>query len=136
VSVRARLEAHRKNPACAVCHDRMDPLGFALEHYDPIGAWRVLDENTPVDASATLTDGTEFYGPAGLRELLLSRRDDFLRTVTEKLLTYALGRALESSDAPVVRHIVRSAAGDEHRWSAVILEIVKSLPFQQRRAES
>ena len=136
VSVRARLEAHRRNPACAVCHDRMDPLGFALEHYDAIGAWRVLDENTPVDASATLTDGTEFYGPAGLRELLLSRRDDFLRTVTEKLLTYALGRALESSDAPVVRHIVRSAAGDEHRWSAVILEIVKSLPFQQRRAES
>ena len=135
-SVRERLEQHRSNPACAVCHDRMDPLGFALEHYDPIGRWRTTDATRPIDASARLPDGTEFQGPAGLRALLLSRQDQFVRTVTEKLMTYALGRELEYSDAPAVRHVIRAAAEDDHRWSAIILEIVKSMPFQMRRAES
>ena len=135
-SVRERLEAHRRNPACAACHDQMDPLGFALEHYNAIGAWRTTDGRHPIDASARLPDGTLFEGPAGLRALLLSKRDQFVQTVTEKLLTYALGRRLEYYDAPVVRRITRAAATDDQRWSAVILAIVKSMPFQMRRSES
>ena len=135
-SVRERLEEHRRSPACAVCHDRMDPLGFALENYDPIGAWRTTDGRNPIDAFARLPDGTEFQGPAGLRALLLSKRDQFVQTVTEKLLTYALGRELEYYDAPVVRRITRLADADDQRWSSVILEIVKSMPFQMRRSES
>ena len=114
----------------------MDPLGFALENYDPIGAWRTTDGKNPIDAFARLPDGTEFQGPAGLRALLLSKRDQFVQTVTEKLLTYALGRELEYYDAPVVRRITRVADADDQRWSSVILEIVKSMPFQMRRSES
>ena len=135
-SVRERLEEHRRNPACAVCHAPMDPLGFALENFDAIGAWRTTDALSPVDASASLPDGTRFEGPAGLRTLLLSRREQFVRTVTEKLLTYALGREIEYYDAPVVRRITRRAAADDYRWSSLILEIVKSMPFQMRRSES
>jgi len=135
-SVRERLEAHRRSPSCAVCHDRMDPLGFALENYDAIGAWRTTDLTHPIDASARLPDGTAFEGPAGLRALLLSQQDQFVQTVTEKLLTYALGRQLEYYDAPVVREITRGAAADDHRWSSVILAIVRSMPFQMRRSES
>ena len=135
-SVRERLEEHRRNPACAVCHDRMDPLGFALEHYDAIGAWRTTDARNPIDASARLPDGTALQGPTGLRTFLLSKRGQFVQTVTEKLLTYALGRELEYYDAPVVRQITRAAAADDHRWASVILEIVKSMPFQMRRSES
>ena len=135
-SVRERLEEHRRNPACAVCHAPMDPLGFALENFDAIGAWRTTDALSPVDASASLPDGTRFRGPAGLRALLLSKREQFVRTVTEKLLTYALGREIEYYDAPVVRQITRTAAADDYRWSSVILEIVKSMPFQMRRSES
>ena len=135
-SVRERLEEHRRNPACAVCHAPMDPLGFALENFDAIGAWRTTDALSPVDASASLPDGTRFEGPAGLRALLLSKREQFVRTVTEKLLTYALGREIEYYDAPVVRQITRTAAADDYRWSSLILEIVKSMPFQMRRSES
>ena len=135
-SVRERLEEHRRNAACAVCHAPMDPLGFALENFDAIGAWRTTDALSPVDASASLPDGTRFRGPAGLRTLLLSKREQFVRTVTEKLLTYALGREIEYYDAPVVRQITRTAAADDYRWSTVILEIVKSMPFQMRRSES
>ena len=135
-SVRERLEEHRRNPACAVCHAPMDPLGFALENFDAIGAWRTTDALNPVDASASLPDGTRFEGPAGLRTLLLSKREQFVRTVTEKLLTYALGREIEYYDAPVVRQITRAAAADDYRWSSLILEIVKSMPFQMRRSES
>ena len=135
-SVRERLETHRRNPACATCHDRMDPLGFALEHFDPIGGWRTTDAGRPIDASAVLPDGTRLEGAAGLRSFLLSRSDQFVRTVTEKLLTYALGRDIEHFDAPVVRQIIRAAGADDYRWSSVILEIVKSMPFQMRRAES
>ena len=135
-SVRARLEEHRRQPACATCHARMDPLGFALEHYDPIGAWRGTDAGVPIDTVATLPDGTQFEGHAGLRQLLLDRHELFAQTVTEKLLTYALGRELEHYDAPVVRGILRAAAADEYRWSSMILGIVESLPFQMRRAGS
>ena len=114
----------------------MDPLGFALEHFDPIGGWRTTDARRPIDASAVLPDGTRLEGAAGLRSFLLSRSDQFVRTVTEKLLTYALGRDIEHFDAPVVRQIIRTAGADDYRWSSVILEIVKSMPFQMRRAES
>jgi hypothetical protein len=131
-SVRERLEEHRRNPACAACHARMDPLGFALENFDGVGKWRDLSEaGAPIDASGTLPDGTAFNGPAQFRRALLGRRDEFVATVAEKLLTYALGRGLEYYDAPAVRAIVRDAAPD-YRWSSIILGIVRSLPFQMR----
>jgi hypothetical protein len=136
-SVRDRLQEHRKNPACASCHLHIDPLGFALENFDAIGAWRDNGEaGTAVDASAALVDGTTFAGLPGLRELMLGKRDQFAATVTEKLMSYAIGRTIEYYDRPEIRRIVRNAAADKYRWSAVILEIVKSAPFQMRRSES
>jgi mono/diheme cytochrome c family protein len=134
-SMRERMEQHRTNTACASCHSRMDPLGFALENFDAVGRWRTtLDGATKIDASGTLPDGTAFDGPAALREALLDRRDDFVRTLTEKLLTYALGRGVEYYDFPAVRRILRATAGDEYRWSGLILELVRSVPFQMRQA--
>jgi hypothetical protein len=137
VSVRARLEEHRRNPTCAMCHAQMDPLGFALENFDAMGRWRTAAEgDSQIDASAALVDGSQFSGPAGLRTLLLERREQFVATITEKLLSYALGRRLESFDQPAVRKIVREAAGENYRWSALVRGIVTSVPFQMRRAES
>jgi hypothetical protein len=127
------MERHRENAVCATCHMAMDPPGFALENFDPIGRWRDTDGGVPIDAGTMLTDGTTVDGPAGFREYLLSRSDEFLRTVTEKLLAYALGRELHYYDAPTVRQIVRDVGGEEARWTAVILGIVKSMPFQMRR---
>jgi cytochrome c5 len=135
LSVRKRMEQHRANPVCASCHAAMDPLGFALENFDGIGRWRTTSEaNTPIDASGVLPDGTRFEGPVGLRELLVSRRQQFVTTVTERLLTYALGRGVESHDAPAVRRIIQEAAPDEYRWSSIIMGIVRSVPFQMRRS--
>jgi hypothetical protein len=131
-TVRARLEQHRTNPVCASCHAPMDPLGFALENFNGIGRWRTVEAGTPIDASGTLPDGTKFDGPTELRRALLLQHDAFVRTATEKLLTYALGRGLEHYDMPAVRRIVRDAAPDA-RWSAMILGIVRSVPFQMRR---
>ena len=134
-SLRERLEQHTKNPACASCHSRMDPLGFALENFDAIGRWRTLDENsTPISASATLSDGTTFQGPAELRDLLLSRRQEFVATVTRKLLTYAIGRGIEYYDLPAVRAIMHEAAPSDYRWSSIILGISKSPPFQMKKS--
>ena len=130
LSVRERLEQHRQNPACAVCHVRMDPLGFALENFDAIGKWRTAEDGVPLDASASLPDGTKFEGVAGLRKLLLGHPEQFAGTFTEKLLTYALGREVEYYDLPSVRKITREAAAGDYRWSAIILGIVKSVPFQ------
>jgi hypothetical protein len=111
----------------------MDPLGFALENFDGIGKSRTTGEaNTPIDASGVLPDGTKFQGPDGLRSMLLSHPEQFVTTVTGKLLTYALGRGLEYYDAPVVRKITREAAPNNYRWSSLILGIVKSVPFQMR----
>jgi hypothetical protein len=130
-SVRERLEEHRNNPVCASCHSRMDPLGFALENFDAIGRWRAVDESgKPVDASGVLPDGTTFDGPAQFRRALLARSDEFVSTVTEKLLTYALGRGIEPYDMPAVRQIMRQARADEYRWSSLIRGIVSSVPFQ------
>ncbi len=133
-TVREQLEAHRVNPACAGCHSIMDPLGFALENFDATGKWRTMDAGRQVDASGVLPDGTVFEGPTQLRALLLSRPEQLVHTVTEKLLTYALGRGVEYYDAPAIRKIVREAAPAEYRWSSVILGIVKSMPFQMRSA--
>ena len=135
-SMRARLEAHRANPVCSACHARMDPLGFALEHFDAVGKWRDAESGVPVDASGALPDGTTFDGLPGLRDVLLARQDEFVTTVAEKLLTYALGRGIEHYDRPAIRAIVRDAAADGHRWSALVLGVARSLPFQMRRAES
>lgn len=131
LSIRAQLEQHRKNPACASCHVQMDPLGFALENFDAIGQWR----NTN-DASAVLDDGTQFDGVAGLRKFLLTHRDDFINTFTAKLMTYALGRGVEYYDYPAIRKITRGAAAGNFKWSTIILGIVNSTPFQMRRTES
>ena len=136
-TVRERLAQHRANPACAACHAPMDPLGFALENFDAIGRWRTSDAGLPVDASAVLADGlTAFDGPGGLRRVLLDRSGQFVETVAEKLLVYALGRGVEHHDRPVIRAIVRAAAEDDHRWSLLILGIVESTPFRMRRSES
>jgi cytochrome c551/c552 len=131
-SVRERLEAHRKNPACSGCHSVMDPLGFALENFDPIGRWRTDDAGTPVDASGTLPSGAAFTGMSGLRTLLLQQRDQFATNVTEQLLGYALGRGIEYYDLPSVRRIAKGASSQDYRWSSIILGIVSSGPFQYR----
>ena len=131
-TIKERLEQHRRNPVCASCHATMDPLGFALEPFDAIGRWRSLDDGLPVDARGELIDGTRIEGPRGLREMLVARQDEFVRTVVEKLLTYAIGRGVEHYDMPAVRQILRETAADDHRWGSVILEIVKSAPFQMR----
>ena len=133
-SMRERMAAHRDNPACASCHAMIDPLGFGLERFDPVGRLRDVDEqHQPIDASGVLPDGTAFDDVPGLRAALLARPDRFVGTLTEKLLTYALGRGLEPYDMPAVRRIVRAAADEEYRLSAVVLGIVESLPFRERR---
>ncbi|MCZ6489706.1 MAG: DUF1592 domain-containing protein [Acidobacteria bacterium] len=135
LSMRQQMEQHRANPVCASCHKLMDPIGFALENFDGIGRWRTTDANTPIDSSGVLPDGTPFQGPAGLRKvLLLKRREQFVTTATEKLLTYALGRGVEDYDMPVIRSILREAAPGDYRWSSLVLGIVKSSPFQMRRS--
>jgi len=134
-SMRERLAQHRKNPSCSSCHSVIDPLGFALENFDVIGGWRTVDESgKPVDASGTTASGAKVEGLAGLRALLLERPDQFPRTVTEKLLAYALGRRLEYYDQPTVRAIVRDAAAQQYRWSSIVLGIVQSPAFLMRGA--
>jgi mono/diheme cytochrome c family protein len=135
-SVREMLEVHRKNPVCASCHARMDPLGLSLENFDAIGQWRTTDAGTPINASGVLLDGTKVDGPAALRRALVTQKEQFVRTVTGKLLTYAIGRGLEYYDAPAIRGIARAAAADDYKWSSTILALVKSAPFRMRRAGS
>jgi hypothetical protein len=135
LTMRERMEQHRANPACATCHVQMDPLGFALENFDAIGGWRTTEAGSPIDSSGVLPDGTQFQGAAGLRKVLLERREEFVMNVTEKLLTYALGRGVEYYDAPAVRSIMREAAPNDYRWSSLFMGIVKSTPFQMRRSE-
>ncbi len=135
-SMRERMAAHRDNPACASCHAMIDPLGFGLERFDPVGRLRDVDEQyLPIDASGTLPDGTSFNGVAELRAALVRRPERFVGTLTEKLLTYALGRGLEYYDMPAVRAIAREAAANDNRLSAFILGVVNSRAFQMKRAE-
>ena len=135
-SLRARMEEHRKNPTCAACHKIMDPIGFSLDNFDLIGTWRTADSGDPIDATGQLVDGTKLNGPASLRNALLNRSDVFVRTFTEKLLTYATGRALRYYDMPVVRSIAAQAAKNDNRFSALVQGIVKSDPFQMRMKQS
>jgi hypothetical protein len=129
-SIRERLARHRTDPACASCHSAIDPLGFSLDNFDALGAWRDVDETgRRVDASGTTPGGTQIAGLAGLRALLLQQPEQFPRTVTEKLLAYALGRRLDYYDRPTVRKIVRDAAATDYRWSSLILGIAKSPAF-------
>jgi Protein of unknown function (DUF1592)/Protein of unknown function (DUF1588)/Protein of unknown function (DUF1585)/Protein of unknown function (DUF1587)/Protein of unknown function (DUF1595) len=128
-SLRQRMELHRESPQCASCHRRMDPLGFSLENFDALGKWRTQSDGAPIDAAAALPDGSQFEGIAGLRQFLASHPEDFLRTFTEKMMSYATGRGMEPADMPAIRKVVRDAAKEDSRWSAVILGIVNSPAF-------
>jgi len=134
LSVRARLAEHRANAACASCHNLMDPIGFSLENYDAVGRWRTVEDGQPVDTAGGLPDGSKFTGVAGLEQGLRSRPELFVSTLTEKLLTFALGRGIESYDAPAVRKIVRDAQANNYRFSSVIIGVIDSTPFTMRRA--
>jgi hypothetical protein len=134
--MRESMAQHRTNPACAACHARMDPIGFALDNFDAVGRWRTVDESgTQIDASGVFPDGTKFEGVAELRQLLLSRPEQFVSTLSENLLTYSLGRSLAYYDAPTVRAIVREAARNDYHFSSLIMGVVKSTPFQMRRTQ-
>jgi mono/diheme cytochrome c family protein len=133
-SLRDRMALHRQNPACASCHQRMDPLGFALENFDALGTWRTSSDGAPIDPSATFPDGTKFDGVAGLRALLVSHKEDFVRTLSGKLLAYAIGRGLDYRDMPAVRRIARDAAPAGYSWSSLLTGIVKSAPFSMAAA--
>jgi hypothetical protein len=147
LTVRERMAEHRANPVCASCHSTIDPLGFALENFDAVGQYRQVEQESyatgappglvaSIDASGTLPDGTKFNGIVEFREVLLRHPERFISTLTEKLLTFALGRGLESYDMPAVRRIVHDAAGGQYQFSSLILGIAKSVPFQMRRAPS
>ena len=135
-SLRKQLEAHRTSPSCAACHEKMDPLGFSLENFDAVGAWRKEDGKWPIDPSGVLPDGRAFAGPDGLKTILRADRQAFGECVTEKMLTYALGRGLERYDRGTVKAIAASLEKSDYRFSALVLEIVRSLPFQRRRVET
>jgi hypothetical protein len=135
-SVREMLELHRTDPVCASCHARMDPLGLSLENFDAVGQWRTTDAGAPINASGVLLDGTKVDGPAALRHALVAQKEQFVRAVAGKMLTYAIGRGLEYYDEPAIRGVVRAAAADNYRWSSTILALVKSAPFRMRRAAS
>lgn len=136
LSAREAMELHRANPACASCHAAMDPIGFSLDNFDAIGRWRTMEGNTPIDASSVLADGTKLSGPEGPRDLLLARQELFVRALTSKLLTYALGRGVEYYDEPAVRGIMRSAAADGNTLASLILGVTKSVPFQMKATEA
>ena len=132
--IRQRLAAHREKPICASCHNIMDPVGFSLENFDAVGRWRTEEDHRPVDASGGFADGSTFTGVAGLERALLTRPELFAGTLTEKLLTFALGRGIEPTDAPAIRAIVRHAKSEDYRLSSLILALVESVPFQMRTA--
>jgi PAS domain-containing protein len=134
-TVRERLEEHRKNPTCAACHSFMDPIGFALENYNPIGGWRTFDSGAPIDAAGKLFDGTAVNSPADLRSALVAHSDSFIGTFTENLFAYGVGRVLRPVDMPVIRSIERDAAAHNEDFSAFVLGIVNSEPFGMRSAE-
>src|SRR5262249_27293233 len=132
-SLRRRMEQHRRNPACANCHAKMDSFGFALENYDAVGVYRTMDGKFPVDATGQLPGGRKFTGPGELKALILDRKEDFVRCLTTKLMTYGLGRGLETYDRPAVERIVRKMKAENYRFSVLVSEIVKSDPFRKRR---
>jgi len=129
-TMRQTMEAHRTNPVCASCHKIFEPIGLALENFDAVGSWRTMDGDSPIDASGVLVDGSKVEGVASLRDALVRRSDQFVRVVTEKMMTYALGRGVEYQDMPLVRSIVRDSAGSNYKFTSIVLGIVKSAPFQ------
>jgi hypothetical protein len=129
-TLRQAMAAHTSNPSCATCHKIFEPIGLALENFDAVGMWRTMDGDNAIDPAGLLVDGTKVDGIASLRNSLVGRSDQFVRVVTEKLLTYGLGRGLEYEDMPMVRTIVRDSAGSKYKFSAIVLGIVKSAPFQ------
>jgi hypothetical protein len=133
--VRERLAEHRKNPACSACHNMMDPIGLSLENFNAVGLWRAHDSGAPVDPTGQLYDGTKLDGPVSLRKAILSRSDAFVGSFTESLLAYGLGRLIDHRDMPAVRAIERDAAANGYRFSSFVLGIVKSVPFQMRKAD-
>ena len=135
-TLRKRMEQHRKNPSCATCHDRIDPLGFGMENFDPIGRWRTKEAGLPLDSSGILPDGRKFKGPVELRVILLEKRKQFIETLADRLLTYGLGRGLESYDKCAIDAAVDSAAKNENRFSSLVTAIVQSDPFRKRRGEA
>jgi hypothetical protein len=132
ITLRQRLEAHRTQAACASCHKRMDPLGFAFEHYDSLGRWREKDGNLSIDSSAVLPEGKSLDGVNGLRSYLLTEKDAFARCLTEKMLTYALGRGVEPYDGHAVDAILKRVRRDDYRLASVVLGVVTSEPFRRR----
>ena len=135
LSVRERLAMHRENPACASCHELMDPVGFALENFDAVGRWRIAEDGERIDTSGMLPDGTTIEGIDELEDGILQRPEMFVGTLVEKLLTFALGRGVEPDDGPAVRAIVRHAANENYRFSSLIEAIVASPPFQMRSSQ-
>jgi hypothetical protein len=133
LSMRDRMAQHRSNVVCANCHKLMDPIGLALENFDAIGRWRTSDNDAVIDPSDTVYNGTKVNGPVDLRNMILSHPDQFVRTMTEMLMTYGIGRGLEYYDMPAVRSIVTAAARSNYRVSALVLGIVKSAPFQMKK---
>jgi hypothetical protein len=139
LTMREAMTQHRASPACATCHARMDPIGFAMENFDAVGRWRDIEGTAPgsaIDASGVFPDGTRFEGMAGLKEVLLSRPDQFVNTVAGKLLMYSIGRNLQYYDAPAVRAIVHRAAARNYTFASLILGVVESAPFQMREAQA
>ncbi|MGY8813814.1 MAG: DUF1592 domain-containing protein [Gammaproteobacteria bacterium] len=139
LTMRERMEQHRENPVCASCHKVMDPLGFALENYDAIGKWRTTDSasSAAIDSTGALPDGTAFEGPVGLRSVLMEKRqNDFIFTTVEKLMTYALGREIMHTDAPIIRSIIKETKPDEHSLSSLIMSVINSTPYQMRRVSN
>ena len=134
-SLRQRMEQHRANPACANCHARMDPLGFAFENYNAIGAFRAKDGNFDIDSSGTLPDGRSFKGPAELKAILKDKKELFSRNLAEKMLTYSLGRGVEYYDKPTIDRIAAELARNNYKFSTLVVEIAKSDPFRLRRGK-
>ena len=132
LSVRERMQAHRENPACSACHQIMDPIGLTLENFDAIGRWRETDGGIPIDPSAEMVDGTPLDGPVSLRNALVARSNAFLVNFTENLLAYGVGRVLDYRDMPTVRSVQRAAEAEDNRFSAFVMGVVKSAPFQMR----
>ena len=134
-TMREQLEEHRANPACAGCHNLMDPIGFALENFDAVGRWRDYEDGAEIDVNGGLPDGSEFKGVDNLEAGLLDRPELFVRSLTEKLLTFAVGRGVVANDAPAVRKIIRKGRADAYRFSSLVVGIVESAPFQMREKE-
>jgi hypothetical protein len=131
-TLREQLAEHRADPVCASCHKVMDPVGFALENFDAVGAWRTREPGGPIDASGQLADGTKVNGVVTLRDAILDKPDLFVATMTEKLMIYALGRGVDARDMPAVRGVIRGAEKNDYRFSSIVLGIVRSVPFQMR----